>query len=57
MKKTLLQTFAAPSLLLAVTVAGLVAGVVADDWWDAMAVAALAVPLLAILASLLRRPG
>ena len=56
MKKTLVQTFAAPFVLLVVAVAGLIIGVVADGWWDGLAVAGLAVPLLAIGASLFRSP-
>lgn len=54
MRKTLFQTFAAPLALLAVTLAGLIAGVVADGFWDLAASVALAVPLLAMAGSLFR---
>lgn len=54
MRKTLFQTFAAPLVLLGATVVGLIVGVVADGWLDAMAVAALMAPLLAIAISLWR---
>lgn len=55
MRKTLWQTFAVPLALLVITTGGLVAGVVADGWWDAAASVALAAPLLVAAWGLVRR--
>jgi len=52
---TLRRVWTAPLLLAAVTVSGLVAGLLADGVWDLVAAAALALPLAVGLWYALRR--
>jgi hypothetical protein len=53
MKQSLLQTFAIPLLLLLVSIASLVLGLIAEGIWDWIAIAGLAVPLIAIWRALM----
>ena len=47
MRRSLARVFAAPAAVALATVGALVAGLVGDSWWDAVAWAGLAVPLVA----------
>jgi hypothetical protein len=57
MRQTLWRTFAAPLLLLVLTIAALVVGLVGDGWLDAIAVIGLAIPFLTLAVYLGRRGG
>jgi uncharacterized ion transporter superfamily protein YfcC len=50
MKQSVLQTFAWPLALLLATMIGLIVGLLADGWWDWMAMTSLAIPLAIISA-------
>lgn len=53
--KTLWQIFAAPILIGVLSVVGLVAALVGDDWWDGVSWLTLAIPVLLYFFFLLRR--
>src|SRR3546814_16045517 len=49
MKRSLLQIFAMPLVLLILTASGLIVGLLGQGWWDMAAIVALGVALSAIL--------
>jgi hypothetical protein len=53
--KTLWQIFAAPILIGVLSVVGLVAALVGDDWWDGVSWLTLAIPVLLYFFFVLRR--
>lgn len=53
--RTLGQIFAAPIVVGALSVVGLVAALVGDGWWDALSWLSLAVPVLLYVLFVLRR--
>lgn len=57
MRRTVQQTFAAPLLLLVLTLAGLAVGLALDDRWDWLAIVLLATPLVVMAHALRRRSG
>src|SRR3546814_4434525 len=57
MKRSLLQIFAMPLVLLILTASGLIVGLLGQGWWDMAAIVALGVPLIAILLCLARGYG
>jgi hypothetical protein len=53
--RTLWQIFAAPVVIGALSVVGLVAALVGDGWWDGLSWLALALPVLLYLFFIVRR--
>ena len=53
--KTLWQIFAAPIFIGVLSVVGLVAALVGDDWWDGVSWLTLAIPVLLYFFFVLRR--
>src|SRR3546814_19491559 len=57
MKRSLLQIFAMPLVLLILTASGLIVGLLGQGWWDMAAIVALGVPLIEIMLYLARWYG
>ena len=54
-RASLARVFAMPAVLLAASIAGLVAGLAGDGWADALAWALLSIPILAAAIAFARR--